>query len=568
MLKNVHIKNLALIREAEIDLEDGLNIMTGETGAGKSIIINSISMALGDKANRSFIRAGADHSLVELLFVTTDEEILSILDELGISRDGSNISVMRRISPDSSLARVNGENVTLASLKRLTGRLVDIYGQHDHQSLLDPSAHIDILDMFGGKSLANVRAELKKEYDEYSRLRREASGFTMDREELERRKSLLEFQKNEIEKAAVTGGEDTRLEAEYRRLASYEKAADSLSKALSSLESGAGAKAYISNALNEVSYARTLIADDDSSNIDAIINTLKDLESISQDVFRDLEKYTSSHSFDRERFETVRARLELINRLKDKYGKTADDINAYGDKCAEELKSFENYEQNKKILSEKMAASKMRLNTLAAQLSAERHRAADVLAPCISDNLRELNFLNSEFVINLENTGRISSNGFDRAEFLISANPGEKPAPLARTASGGELSRIMLAIKSAMAGKDNMPTLIFDEIDTGISGFTAQKVARKLALLSNDHQLMCITHLPQIAAMADTHFAIHKETGEEGTITGTEKLDDRGQILEIARLISADSVTQTGLKNAAELKENADAFKSSFRGTL
>ncbi len=569
MLNNIHIKNIALIEEADIDPEKGLNIMTGETGSGKSIMISSVNMALGEKANKSLIRSGAASGLVELVFTDIRPSVLAVLDELGISRDGNDIIITRKISADSSISRINGENVSLANLKKITSMLVDIHGQHDHQSLLDPSNHIDILDRFGGASVSSRKDALKADYLSYRELRKSAAGFSMDAESLSRETELLEHEKNDIEEAALIEGEDDQLEAEFRQLEKLREAGTSLNNAYSAIadeENGTSAKT--SGILAEIQYALKIIDPEGRSSsenpvneLSVIKNTLSDVDSVMKDLQHDLEKYLDKYSFDVNRYIKVRDRLDQINRLKSRYGNTVNDILVYYDSISKKLIGYQDYNRSKAELAEKMSHLRSELNRLAGELSEARKKAAARLEPMIRDNLKELNFLNVEFAIDFKKADKISDNGFDRVEFMISMNPGEKLMPLAKVASGGELSRIMLAIKSSVADKDDMPTLIFDEIDTGISGKTAQMVAHKLYDLSKTHQIICITHLPQIASMADTLFSIRKEVSDGVTISGAEKLNREGQLMDIARLLGGIDITEASINNAADLKSQAAAYK-------
>lgn len=560
MLKNVHLKNLALIREADIDYETGLNIMTGETGSGKSIIISSINMALGDKASKSFIRSGSDFGLVELLFTSDDPAIGKLLAEMDISSSGREIIITRKITPDSTVSKINGETTTLANIRALTSKLIDIHGQHEHQSLLNQSSQLDILDNFGKQAVSDAKESLRISYNEFKTLRNRYKDFNLDETALEKEMSLAEFELKEISDASLLKDEDIKLEAEYKKLSAWEKLSESMAAsgaALSSENNGAGQ--LIGKALAELNFALSNAPDDEELKL--LKNTVTDLDSVVRDVYRDIEKYSERHAFDGERFAKIRGRLDTINRLKSRYGRTVEDILNYADNLEAKLAGFKNYNETRNDIISKMNITRSELNKKAAALSEVRKETAAKLTPMIIENLKDLNFLTAEFSIDFTRTDKISDNGWDRIDFLISTNPGEKLMPLSKVASGGELSRIMLAIKSSIAENDNMPTLIFDEIDTGISGRTAQMVGEKLNELSKSHQIICITHLPQIAAMADTHFGIHKEVDDGNTISGIAKLTDEDSAMEIAKLISGASVTKTSLESAIELKSNARKMK-------
>ena len=552
MLKNVHIKNLALIDEADIDYEKGLNIMTGETGSGKSIIISSVNIALGDKANKSMIRRGCDFGLIELTFASDSSNVHSLLDELGIEDDGSTITITRKITKDSSFNKVNGETVTLANLKRITSLLVDIHGQHDHQSLLDQSNHISILDQFGHSSISGPKQDFKCLYNEYRNLKNEFASFSMDEETLAKKIAFLEFEHKEIEDAALIPGEDEKLRSELKALETLEKGSAALRNVLSLLnDEERGVTSKIAQASSDISGASA--ADPDNAELKAFKGTIADIESITGDFGRALEKYTSEHEFDRERYDTVLKRLAVIDRLESKYGNSVEDVLKYDRNVCDEIAKYTDFRNNREEISSRMVSMRAELNRAAGELSNARKKCARTLEAAISDNLKDLNFLNVDFRVDITKADRISANGFDRVEFLISLNPGESVKPLTSVASGGELSRIMLAIKSSIAENDAIPTLIFDEIDTGISGRTAQMVAAKLKSLSASHQIISITHLPQIASMADTHFSIHKEVEDGTTISGIEKLNKEQRVIEIAKLLSGEEITIASLENARVL---------------
>ena len=552
MLKNIHLKNLALIEEADIDLKEGLNIMTGETGSGKSIIIGSVSIALGGKANKQMIRRGSSFGLIELLFTSSNPEVFKAIDRLGIERDSENIMITRKITPDSSVSKINGENVTLSSLKKVTSLLVDVHGQHDHESLLNPAKHIQILDDFGKNDIKAIKDSLAEELASYKELRERFKAFDMDEEALERETSLLEYEADEIENAALAPGEDKKLEEEYKALEKAQSSWQSLSLLRYIFDDEAnGLVQKSSEAMKEISEA----AKADSSLL-SYKSSLADIDSLIKDFSHDLNRRMDEKGFDEQRFMEVSERLDQINRLKNKYGNTLEEIEDHRLECRRRLKQLSNFSSEKEKLSEEMQASKARINSIARDLSAARKKTASALEPLIIENLKDLNFLSVEFKIDFKNAGRISKEGFDQVEFMISLNPGEPLKPLSEVASGGELSRIMLSLKSSLAQNDHIETLIFDEIDSGISGKTAARVADKMKTLSRNHQIICITHLPQIAAKADSHYLIEKETNGENTISGIRLLSEEESEKELARMISADEVTQAAIDQARELKKN------------
>ena len=582
MLQNVHLKNLALIKEADINLGRGLNIMTGETGAGKSIIIGSINMALGDKASHSFIRNGAEYGLVELIFDTNDERVSQILASYDIPFEDNQVIITRKITPESSTAKINGEAVTLSRLREVTSLLVDIHGQHEHQTLLNPANHLTIIDEFAGSSIEAIKQELKENYSEYKQLRNEYRQFAQNPEELAKEISFLEFEIKEIEDAQLKANEDTLLEAEYKKLSSAQQINEGLMKLQGNFIDETGSIiSRLSDGLRELNYLITI-----EPELKNFQTPMMDLDSIARDLGHDLSRFIDTHTFDAARYNEIHERLNDINRLKSKYGNSVEEILDYKEELANKLSSIKNYARNKASIAAKMEKIRSEVNILAQNLSDLRKSSALILEKRISDNLKDLNFLNIDFKINFSKTDKIYENGFDKVEFMISTNVGEPVKPLVKVASGGELSRVMLAIKASIADADHTETLIFDEIDTGISGITAQKVAEKMASLChaenagnggtyqteqdaagnnpqhlNGHQLICITHLPQIAAMADTHFVIEKSISDGSTISGIRKLSENDSVLELARLISGNIITQTTLKSAEEMKSAAASRK-------
>lgn len=550
MLKSIHLKNLALIEEAEIDYDKGLNIMTGETGSGKSIIIGSVNIALGEKANKSMIRSGASFALSELSFISDDPKVFKTLDELQIERDGNNILITRKITPDSSSCKINGESVTLANLRRITSLLIDVHGQHDHQSLLDPGKHLSILDDFGGEETFKIKSELAGELSAYRKLREEYREFDKDEEALAREIPLIEYEANEIDSSELTLDEDTKLEAEYKTLSKAERTSDLLSRVSYMIsDDSSGLLKSSSDALKELEEASRI-----DPELASFKSSLTDIDSLLKDLGHDLAHYIDKNGFDRERFRQISERLNVINHLKSRYGDSVSDILSYSEDCHRRLERYSDFSAHKEKLEAALEESKGRVNELAKKLSEARKTAAAQLEPLIIENLKDLNFLNVEFRIDFELAQKISASGFDKVQFMISLNPGEPLKPLSSVASGGELSRIMLALKSALAKNDHIETLIFDEIDTGISGNTAAKVSEKLVSLSKDHQIICITHLPQIASKADNHYLIEKEVVGESTISEIRLLNKEASVRELAKMISGSEVTEAAIEHARELK--------------
>lgn len=551
MLLAIHVKNLALIDEIEVEFENHLNILTGETGAGKSIIIGSINLALGQKMPKDMIRKGADYALVELFFRADRENGLAEkLSALEIPSEDGNIVISRRMSPSRSISRINGEIVPANTVREIASMLIDIHGQHEHQSLLYKSRHLEILDEFSKEKLDILKKEMAKAFEEYKNLEKALDHAVIDSEQRKKEQIFLEYVIAEIEEAQLTEGEDELLAAGYRKM----------SHARRIMESAGAAYALCSNEASEaVSRAlRELSAVEDyDETVGQLKAQLYDADSLLNDFNREMAAYMEDLTFDEETFKETEARLDTINMLKTKYGQTIGDILKYKDEKQAELERLENYETYLENMRSAYQEAKDAYMALAKKVSAIRHEKGSVLAGLILEALRELNFLDVRFDIRFTTLNDGSAGGIDEAEFVISTNPGEDLKPLGQVASGGELSRVMLAIKSVLADSDDVGTLIFDEIDAGISGRTAQKVSERLSVIAGRHQVICITHLPQIASMADAHYMIEKKNVEEHTATRIERLSEDASVSEIARLLGGVAVTDTVISNAREMKSLA-----------
>ncbi len=555
MLQSLHVKNLALIEESEIEFTPGLNIMTGETGAGKSILLGSINLVLGAKADKDLIRSGAEYALVELVFSDESGRIKEKLEEMDLPYEDGTVMLTRKIQPARSTGRINGETVTAKQLKEISELLLDIHGQHEHQSLLRKKKHQEILDAFAGEKTAALLSGVGELYQEHRRLKNEIAGQEMDEARRIRELEILRFEKNEIEEAALSPGEDEETENRYRRMANSKKIGESAGTCYRYTGGEEGAAEYIGRAVKELNSAAAL-----DENLLGMSSQITEIESLLGDFNRELSDYMESMEFDGSELIAVQERLNLINHLKEKYGNSIADILEYGEKLSEKIEILENYESYMTQQKEKCAKLESRLITQCGELSAVRKKEAEKLSERLTKALEELNFLSVEFAIHIEKK-EIGPDGCDDVEFMISTNPGEPKKPLGMVASGGELSRIMLGIKTLFAAKDAVDTLIFDEIDAGISGRTAWKVSEKLGRLSVTHQVICITHLPQIAAMADTHFLIEKETDGASTATGIHRLDGQGSLEELARLLGTDGLSGAALSNAHEIKKQASKIK-------
>lgn len=558
MLQSIHVKNLALIADSEVEFAEGLNIITGETGAGKSLLIGSVNLALGGKFDASMLRQGAESGFVELVFYCKEKTVSDKLAEMDITpeEDGS-IIITRKFSQGKSSCRVNGESVTLKALQELSAELIDIHGQHDHRNLQKRSKHLEIIDSYGAEELAGKATQTGALYHEYKELQSEYSENKKDTETILREKSLLEFEVKEIEDADIKNGEDEELEQLYVRISNSRKIAESLSEAYNLTSDGEGdAASRIGQALRSISSVSGY-----DKRLESLEGQITDIESLLNDFNRELSGYLNDYDFEEGEFERVERRLNLINDLKNKYGGSIDRIREYAASAQEKLEKYENYEEYISSLEKKIEAKKNELEKCCAELSDKRKKVAVKLSEQLKASLEGLNFPQVQIEIRIERSENITSKGFDEADFLISTNIGEPVKPLENVASGGELSRIMLGIKTVMAARDNTGTLIFDEIDAGISGRTAWKVSEQLGLLSRKHQVLCITHLPQIAAMADEHFVIEKSASLGSTTTDVRGLDYEESIGELARLLGSDEESKAAVDNARDMKLRADEYK-------
>lgn len=548
MLLDLHVKNLALIERAEISFEEGLNILTGETGAGKSIIIGSVNMALGGKVPKDIIRQGAEYAYVELIFRVTEPEKIALLQAMDVElpEDGTLI-ISKKIMPSRSVSKINDMTVTAAKLKEITSLLIDIHGQHEHQSLLYKSKHLQILDAYAKSRTNPIKNTIAQTYRSYQELQERIKSLSMDRESRLREADFCRFEIEELENADLREGEEEELTVLYRKFQHGQKIMEGLSAADRALSSES-----ISVALKEVDR----VAEFDEA-LGPIRDQLYDADSIIRDIIHDVSSYIDSFSFDEEEYERIGERLDVIHGLQAKYGDDISDIMVQLEEKRKRLEELENHDMILAELESELAETERMLEAQSQELSTVRQEAAGVLVDRIRQGLEDLNFIDVRFDMKFEKLDHYTSGGYDEAEFLISTNPGEPVRPLGMVASGGELSRIMLAIKAVLADTDEIPTLIFDEIDTGIIGRTAQKVSEKLSYIGKSHQVICITHLPQIAAMADAHYEIVKSAVDGRTTTTIRQLDYEQMIQELARLLGGAEITDAVYDNAREMKELA-----------
>lgn len=552
MLLNLQVKNLALIEKAEVSFSEGLNILTGETGAGKSIIIGSVNMALGGKTSRDMIRQGADYAYVELVFSVDDPVKRKRLEELDLDlpEDGT-IIISKKIMPTRSLSKINDETVTTGRLKEITSLLIDIHGQHEHQSLLYKSKHLQILDAYARSQTQPLKEKISVNYHQYQEVLKALEEMNQDQESRLREADFLRYEIEELENADLKEGEEEELTSSYRRLSHAQKIMEYLSSAYQAIDGE-----QIGRALHDVTQA----AEYDEA-VARIRDQLFDAESILSDVVRDISGYMDQFSFDEEAFVQMEKRLDLIHNLQAKYGSTVREIMEKLEEKRKRLDDLEHFDLIKDQKEKEREKTEEKLEQLCTELSKVRQSAAKILTEKIRQGLEDLNFIDVAFEMEFRRLEQYTASGFDEAEFMISTNPGMPVRPLGMVASGGELSRIMLAIKAVLADTDDIPTLIFDEIDTGISGRTAQKVSEKLSYIARNHQVICITHLPQIAAMADTHFEIAKSAAAGSTTTTIHPLCGDEMVKELARLLGGAKITDAVYDNAREMKVLADQSK-------
>lgn len=558
MLLNLHVKNLALIKEVDVDFTNGLVVLTGETGAGKSLILGSVNIALGKKVEKDIIRKGAEYALVELTFCI-DSRLKEKLEQYDVYPEDENIIVVsRKITHGRSVSKINGETVSLTTLKSVMDLLIDIHGQHDHQSLLYKNTHLQILDKFAGKEIKELKNTISDKYSQYIEIKKELDKFDMDETKRLRECEFAEFEINEIEAANLSLGEDDEVENEFKKLSGSEKIMSSLSDAYQIM--GYECNQGVCECISRVGYDLSEISDIDSKLSD-LQKQIYDIDDMCKGLAREISDYIDEVNYEPQRVAEVEERLNLINHLKLKYGQSIEKILAYKGEKQAYLDSLNNYNLMREEAKTKLDKEMSELIVLCDKLSSLRKKYAIKLEETVVKALEDLNFLSVKFKINVSKKENVSANGQDEVEFLISTNPGEEVKSLAKVASGGELSRIMLAIKSILAGEDEIDTMIFDEIDTGISGKTAQMVADKLMGISKEHQVICISHLAQIAAMADSHYLIEKNTDDESTETNIYRLLREDSIKELVRISSGGEITETAIKHATEMKEMAERAK-------
>lgn len=558
MLQSLRVSNFALIEELEVEFGEGLNILTGETGAGKSILLGSVQTALGAKASKELIRNGAESAYVELVFDQCGKTVLDALESRELNCEDDGVTISRKITvAGKSICRINGETVNAATVKEIASLLLEIHGQQEHHSLLNKEKHLELLDRYAGEKVGAQKERTAQLWKKYRERKDELLKAKEDATNKNRDCSYLEFASKEIAEAAYREGEIEELEKNYERLSHAKVLSEGVAGALS-FTAGSG-RENADNMINSAIRSLAKVSEYDTE-ASELLSKAEEIAALLSEFNRGADAYLEELSESEEEYFRVSERLDVLNRLKSKYGRTMEEVLEYGRECEEKLSKYADYDAYLERLEREYKAIENELREACERLSDLRKKEAKVLSDCIKRALSELNFLEVKFEIRFETT-EYSSGGTDGAEFYIATNPGEEMKPLIKVASGGELSRIMLALKTVFADRDEIPTLIFDEIDTGISGRTAQMVSEKMAEIAKNRQLLCITHLPQIAAMADTHYLIEKQTDGTKTVTVIEKLQQSRSVEELARMLGGASITDAVRENAREMKLLAGAKK-------
>ncbi len=554
MLVNLHVKNFAIIDEVDVDFGEQFNVLTGETGAGKSILIDSLGIALGGRVSPEMIGRRGDEARVEAVFQIRDERVKEALREMDIEPEDDLVVISRRITDGRSVNKINGESVPVGVIRQVASVCIDIHGQNEHQSLLKSSRQREIVDRFGGAEIERVLQEVKELYHEFISVKKEIEDDDMTDEELARKLDYLRFEKSEIESANLSADEIESIDEKYRTASNAGSVVETLSDVY---ERGTKtASDMLNRVLPEMRKAAQM-----NSELSEYEETLLNIESLLGDFNRELSGFMQDYTFDEGELRELEQRLDVIHSLQVKYGDSYEVIMEHLHETEEQLERYEDYEELCRERQERYDRLFNELTDKCNTLHDLRRNTADELTERITAALTDLNFAHVDFAIEISRTEHFSEYGNDEIGFLIATNPGEPVRPMAKIASGGELSRIMLAIKSVFADSDEIETLIFDEIDTGISGRTAQLVSEKMNEISRHHQVICITHLAQIAAMADSHFLIEKEVGATASETKIRSLSYEESLEELARILGGAQITDAVRDNAREMKEMASSKK-------
>lgn len=550
MLQELSIKDFAIIDEIQISFQPKMTVLTGETGAGKSIIIDALGLLAGGRGSTEFIRKGEKKAVIQGLFTLPREaNTYNILEEYGIDSEDGQIILQRDLYRGGrNICRINGMMVNLATLRKVGETLIDIHGQNEHQELMKPENHIDLLDEYDKKT-SQLRNQYQVVYQNYRKLKLSMEKKEADEKAWAQRLDMLNFQVKEIEEAGLKINEEDELVEEKNKLDNFQAIHDALELSYQILS---GEKidvvGNLGNAMNELSDVSDL-----SENLQEINTKISDAFYSLEDAARDISDELDSMEWNGERLNEIEERLELIHQLKRKYGDTIEDILHYHSRIEKELREIENAEQNSEKQERQLSEALEKVKELAIKLSKQRKKSAKKLEKMIHEQLSALYMDKAVFEVKCLNNSKLYSKGIDKVEFYIQTNPGEEMGPLAKIASGGELSRIMLALKTIFSQKMGVTSIIFDEVDTGVSGRVAQAIAEKISQISNNSQVLCITHLPQVAAIADNHYYISKSVNDGRTETSLKELDEKQKIREIARMLSGSEITELTLKHAEEL---------------
>lgn len=550
MLLELNIENFAIIENMKIEFEPGLNVLTGETGSGKSIIIDSLGLVLGQRANKDIIKKGKDRAFIEAVFSSYDEETKDLLLEYGIE-SGDLVVVSKEIREKGpTITRVNNRTVTSQILSKISSHLIDIFAQHESISLMDNKNQLKLIDDFSGKDQGQLLENLKDLVHEINSLKNEYNEKSTMEQNKDREIDLLEYQIKEIEDAGLSDYDDEELYDDFNLLNNMTDTLIKLSEAKSLINEG-----YETSSLEDILdkvIANVVEVTRYNKDLKEVEENLEDIRFRISDIAKDLDRYVSSSEVDEERLQFLRERIDLVNNLKLKYGNHVKAINSFYEEISERLRFLQNFEDNLNKLLKRIEEKEAEATVLAEKISQKRKKTSEILEKKVEEEINKLNIKDAKFKIEIKEK-ELSFDGIDKIEFLIAPNLGQDLMPMAKVASGGEMSRIMLGFKSIIAEKDNIPTLVFDEIDTGISGKTAQIVGNKIKEVSKDRQVIVISHLPQIVALADTHFAIKKDVVNNSTISTIDKLNYDQRVNEVARLIGGMNVSEIAIETAKEM---------------
>lgn len=550
MLLELNIENFAIIENMKIEFESGLNVLTGETGSGKSIIIDSLGLVLGQRANKDIIKKGKDRAFIEAVFSSYDEETKDLLLEYGID-SGDLVVVSKEIREKGpNITRVNNRTVTSQILSKISSHLIDIFAQHESISLMDSKNQLKLIDDFSGKGQRQLLADLKELVEEINSLKYEYNEKSNMEQNKDREIDLLEYQIKEIEDADLSDYDDEKLYEDFNALNNMTDTLIKLSEAKALINEG-----YETSSLEDILdkvIANVVDVTSYNKDLKEVEENLEDIRFRISDIAKDLDRYINSSEIDEERLQFLKERIDLVNNLKLKYGNNVKTINIFFDEISERLRFLQNFEDNLNKLLKKIKEKEKEALILAEKISQNRKKTAGILEKKVEEEINKLNIKDAKFKIDIKEKD-LSFDGIDKIEFLIAPNLGQDLMPMAKVASGGEMSRIMLGFKSIIAEKDNIPTLVFDEIDTGISGKTAQIVGNKIKEVSKDRQVIVISHLPQIVALADTHFAIKKDVVNNSTISTIDKLSYDERVNEVARLIGGMNISEIAIETAKEM---------------